>query len=54
MENEVEHQKIMKKKTKESIEKFEITMLGIGMFTDFDQEMKLRKMKKYREERNET
>ncbi len=50
MENEVDHQKIMQKKTKESIKKFEITMLGVGMFSDFDKEMKLKKMKKYGEE----
>jgi len=57
-ENQENHQEVMEKKSKKSIKKYEIHMLGTGMFRDFDEinknEVKKKVLENLQEDNNET
>jgi hypothetical protein len=54
MGNKIDHDEVMEKKSKDSRKKFEIQMLGTGMFRDFEKFIEEKKLRKVKEEENET
>lgn len=54
MESKKEHLEIMEKKSRISREKYEFQMLGQGIFSDFDNIMKKKRVKEIKEGKIET
>ena len=53
METKEEHMKIVEQKSKKSIEKFEMYMLGVGLFRDFDEVVQEKRVRERKEEHDD-